>query len=82
MGQGGEGGGMAGGGGGGDVTARAEKLCTQAVSHVFFTLCGKSDAPDKFTGMQVRMFPPKCVAHRPVCMPVLPPRSLATGALY
>ena len=44
--------------GGGDgtgveISARAEKLCTDAVTHVFLTLCGKSDAPDKFTGMQV-----------------------------
>ena len=36
-----------------DVMARAEKLSAEAVSHVFLTLCGKTDAPDKFTGMQV-----------------------------
>lgn len=34
---------------------RAEKLSREAVSHVFNTLCGKSDAPDKFTGMQREM---------------------------
>ena len=37
-----------------DVVARAEKLSAEAVSHVFLTLCGTAEAPDKFTGMQVR----------------------------
>ncbi len=50
------------GGGGGaevdDVVARAEKLSAEAVSHVFLTLCGTAEAPDKFTGMQVRAWFP------------------------
>jgi len=49
-------------GGGGadmdDVVARAEKLSAEAVSHVFLTLCGTAEAPDKFTGMQVRAWLP------------------------
>jgi hypothetical protein len=48
--------GLGGEGGGGDVedvVVRAEKLSAEAVSHVFLTLCGTAEAPDKFTGMQV-----------------------------
>ena len=54
MGLGGEGGGGC-GEEGDHVANRAEKLSREAVSHVFTTLCGKSDAPDKFTGMQREM---------------------------
>ncbi len=53
--------GMGRGGGGADmddVVARAEKLSAEAVSHVFLTLCGTAEAPDKFTGMQVRAWLP------------------------
>ena len=49
--------GLGGDGGGGDImdmAGRAEKLSAEAVNHVFVTLCGKADAPDKFTGMQVK----------------------------
>ena len=54
MGLGGDGG-LVGDGGGGDVMVQAEKLSAAAVSHVFMTLCGQTDAPDKFTGMQREM---------------------------
>ena len=37
------------------IASRAERLSREAVSHVFTTLCGKSDADDKFTGMQREM---------------------------
>jgi hypothetical protein len=41
-----------------EVVDRAEKLSAEAVSHVFLTLCGTAEAPDKFTGMQVRAWLP------------------------